>query len=442
MAWNEKRLLVLDAGESALRLVETASGEVMTMVGGRTAGHVDGILNTAKLNGPRGMCMHGEGVVIIADTGNAVLRCVEVFSGGSKGTNRISTFAGIPGTKGEAPSAPLACVSSRIRSLPIIYHAFDGFPSSSRIWSLLIISTLLIAPRRSAHHPGAPPLTLRRHCPSCITGAADGWECTLHSPTSVVRLPTGELIIADTGSHTLRLVEVGGKGPLVTSAMEAVSDADVTLRRVSEKRKQQMVGRLTTVAGTAGVAGCADGKPTESLLFAPTSLSLSGKSSAPSVLFLQSGGYGEDGGGPHLLRQLSIGRAATSGKPNERARFIFRVSTLHRFGEAPRRGPTSLIELASNAKELLVADDGKFQLLELSTTSNGPTEASTTPSYVVSDVCDGKGFPIGMPGDAYLGRTSGGMVTVVHAEEAALYRLLTPTIWKKADRKYATSRKR
>ena len=92
-----------------------------------------------------------------------------------------------------------------------------------------------------------------------------------------------------------------------------------------------MVGRLTTVAGTAGVAGCADGKPTESLLFAPTSLSLSGKSSAPSVLFLQSGGYGEDGGGPPLLRQLSIGRAATSGKPNERARFIFRVSTLHRF---------------------------------------------------------------------------------------------------------------
>ena len=40
--------------------------------------------------------------------------------------------------------------------------------------------------------------------------AADGWDGTLHHPSSVLRLPSGEVLVADAGSHTLRLVELGG----------------------------------------------------------------------------------------------------------------------------------------------------------------------------------------------------------------------------------------
>eukprot|EP00966_Prymnesium_polylepis_P043226 1003744-Prymnesium_polylepis.1 len=49
---NERRLLVLDEANSALRMVETAKGEVTTLLGGRSVGHADGILNVAKLKAP------------------------------------------------------------------------------------------------------------------------------------------------------------------------------------------------------------------------------------------------------------------------------------------------------------------------------------------------------------------------------------------------------
>jgi hypothetical protein len=294
--------------------------------------------------------------VIVADTGNAVLRCIELPTG-SRGSGRVSTIAGVANKK----------------------------------------------------------------------GAEDGWESLLNSPTSVALLPGGELIVADTGNHTLRLVELGGKGPLIQSSMEGVWDKDVHLKRVAEKRKQSMLGKLTTIAGKAGIMGCADGRPSVSLLASPTSLVLSGKptSFSSTLLFLQAGGYADGGGGVPLLRQLSVTKGHVT-KPNTTAKLVFTVSTLHRFGEEPRRGPTSLIELAGPAKELLVAEYGMLQLLEHKKDSD---------EYQPTIVCDETGNAISLHGALSLSMAPSGVVVIANADKGTLHRLLTPHVWKKADRK-------
>ena len=347
VSWGDRQLVVLDSAANALRSVNSATGAVSTLLGGRGAGHLDGNLNNAKLNAPLGLCPAGEGVFIIADTGNSVLRCVEMAS------KRVSTFAGTVGSR----------------------------------------------------------------------GSADGWDGSFHSPTSVVQLPGGELVVADTGSHTLRLVEPGGKGVLVSAEMEEMFKRDPTGRRTMERKKLQMLGKLTTIAGKEGVIGTANGRVGESLLHYPTCLVVSAKGAV--VLFLQAGGGGS--GGPPLLRQLIVNNTKSTGRTNDIARLAFRVSTLYSFGEEPRRGPTSFLETAHNGKELLVADCGRLQLLEFD---------RALETYTLTDVCCA-GQQVVLSGEVYLGTSPGGAVTVMRANDrCALHRLFTPTLWKKAERKF------
>ncbi|KAL1512226.1 hypothetical protein AB1Y20_005488 [Prymnesium parvum] len=358
---SERRLLILDAGDSTLRVVDTAKGEVSTITGSRGVGHADGVLNMSKFSQPQGMCLYSEGVLVVADTMNSVLRCVELGKELGKELGRVSTFAGVAQSK----------------------------------------------------------------------GAVDGWANTFHSPTSLVRLPGGELLVADTGNHTLRLVEVGGKaGPLICKSMEGAWESDNVLRRTAELRKQTMLAKVTTVAGKSGEQGFTDGKSGEALLASPTCLILTGKCTVQSsaVLFLQEGGDGW----PPLLRLVSIGRSKPTGKPNDAPKLTFRVSTLHRFGETPRRGPSSILDLSGHAKEIVVADGGALLLLKLQ--SSGSDEARAE-SYVQSEICDAEGQPIALDGELHLGVTQAGVIVVAHAGRGVLYRLLPPAVWKRADRK-------
>ena len=366
--WDERRFVVIDRAGSAVRVLDAGKGEVSN------------VMSTAKK--PGGACMYAEGVLVVADTGNAVLRFVDV----GRGDNQPIHFAGTVGKP----------------------------------------------------------------------GARDGWDGSLHSPTSVVRLPGGELLVADTGNHTLRLVELGAnpKNKLVASIPELSGanahakmhwDTDMTLRHVGEQRKQAILGKLTTVAGKAGVAGSMDGKTGESLLARPTSLAMLSKSDRLSsvVLFLQPGDVQmADGGntGAPLLRQLVLSRVSSSSKTNELPRFACAVSTLFRFGEAPRRGPTSVIELTSGGKQLLVADQGRLlELTKCSATMDSTDEAASREIFVATPLCDATGQVISMLGgdELYLGNTPGGVVTVADASMGGkLYRLLTPALWKKASRKF------
>ena len=67
-------------------------------------GHKDGLLNGARLLAPRGLCACGgvsaqQGVLVVADTGNATLRSVE---SPLSDVGRMRTVAGVTGTRGTA----------------------------------------------------------------------------------------------------------------------------------------------------------------------------------------------------------------------------------------------------------------------------------------------------------------------------------------------------
>ena len=151
----------------------------------------------------------------------------------------------------------------------------------------------------------------------------------LDSPSSVLQLPTGELLVADTGNHTIRLLVTTAKRPWVHGW-----DAPA-------------VGgwRLSTVAGRAGEAGCVDGEQQENdvtrggavRLREPTGLC---RTADGAILFVTRSGDDDEG----AVRQLiPIGEAAArkwgvrtlyGGRPLSRLTAAFRLERAARRDDA------------------------------------------------------------------------------------------------------------
>ena len=55
-------------------------------------------------------------------------------------------------------------------------------------------------------------------------------------------------MVADTDSHTLRLVEFFGKGPLVPASLPAGWRGEVLGQRTAEKKRLEMLAKVTPVA--------------------------------------------------------------------------------------------------------------------------------------------------------------------------------------------------
>jgi sugar lactone lactonase YvrE len=83
---SDGALYVADTGNNAIRRV-TAAGVVSTVAGGRGAGYRDGIVLDAQFNGPVGVAVDPSGRIIVADTYNDRIRAIE--RGGS-----VTTIAG------------------------------------------------------------------------------------------------------------------------------------------------------------------------------------------------------------------------------------------------------------------------------------------------------------------------------------------------------------
>ena len=198
-----------------------------TLVGRFGRGFADGELRRAQLLQPAGLCVCIDGSVVIADTGN---RCLRRLHGDAAPVNlvpresmrltHVALFAGNPKAGGDAA-------------------AFSG--GSAR--------------------EGAYP------------------ENELDAPVSVVQLPAGEILVADAGSHTIKVAVVEKvKKPWTDGWSTAAS---------------KPMCRLTTLVGRGGKPGCVDGKgkvpgmPSEALVNTPASLHVarSGR-----VLFVQGAG--------------------------------------------------------------------------------------------------------------------------------------------------------
>lgn len=78
--------LVSDTGNNLIRFINN-NGYTTTFAGNLKSGFANGKVNAAKFNSPRGIAVDSEGNVYIADTGNNVIRKIDV-------NKNVTTFAG------------------------------------------------------------------------------------------------------------------------------------------------------------------------------------------------------------------------------------------------------------------------------------------------------------------------------------------------------------
>ena len=199
-------LYVADTGNHLVRKI--SGGQVTTLAGGPLApGSVDGPSLSARFNSPSGIALDGAGALYVADYGNHTIRRI-----GTDGV--VSTFAGTAGVPGSADGIGAAARFNFPRSLAVdgvgnIYVADSGNHLVRKITPSGSVSTL-------AGSAG-------------LVGSADGLggAARFNGPTGLSVDAAGNVFVADTNNSTIRLV---------TSA-----------------------GQVTTIGGTAGSEGTADG---------------------------------------------------------------------------------------------------------------------------------------------------------------------------------------
>ncbi len=184
------------------------NGQVYTLAGvGGQAGYVDGAASTSQFSLPSGVAVDSLGNIFVADGGGSMVR--EVSTSGT-----VSTVAGAYGQWGSTDGAALTARFNDIQGLAIdathnIYLADRGNDTIRKISAAGIVSTL-------AGQVG-------------VAGSADGVgaAATFNRPTGLVVDSQGNILVLDTGNNTVR--------------------------------KITPTGSVTTLAGSAGHVGSADG---------------------------------------------------------------------------------------------------------------------------------------------------------------------------------------
>jgi sugar lactone lactonase YvrE len=275
-------IYVVDAGNNTVRAI-TPTGVVTTFSGAAAvAGSADGAGAGATFNSPVGVATDSAGNLYVADSGSNLIRKVT-----SSGT--VTTFAGTAGQSGSADGTAatfLHPTGVTADAAGNVYVADSYNEEIRKITPAGVVSTL-------AGNPGGVNL------PGFLGGSADGTGANATFQLSIIfRSPTtllyptchggvaadtaGNVYVADCGNDTIRKVTASGvvttlagvagmadgtdgTGPgahfshptgVATDSVGNIYVADAGNNTI---RKVTPAGVVTTVAGTAGVAGSADG---------------------------------------------------------------------------------------------------------------------------------------------------------------------------------------
>ena len=195
-------VLVCDSGHNRIRLLG-ADGSVSIFAGTGRKGMHDGPALAATFDSPSGVCVMADGSVLVADTGNHCIR--SITGGGMKRT--VSTLAGCGragktdgpagGASFDKPTAIVALggASGLSDGQSVVYVADSGNSCLRRISTGnrhgdLNVGTL-------CGQAGSP-------------GGTDGAfaEALFGNPTSLAVLPDGALVVSDSTNNNLRRVSV------------------------------------------------------------------------------------------------------------------------------------------------------------------------------------------------------------------------------------------
>ncbi len=265
-------LYVADSQNQTIRKI-TPSGVVTTVAGSvQAVGTADGTGSSARFDGPSGIAVDSSGNIYVADTGGSVIR--EISPGGS-----VTTIAGLASSTGTA----------------------DGTGSSARFFNPKGMAADASGNLYVSDYDGTKVRKIAKGgvvttlAGSGNTGSADGPGAAAEfgSICGVAVDGSGNVYVADEGNETIRMITPAGVVSTLAGKTTTRGSADGTGSAAlfshptgvsvdgsgnvyvvdsgnSTIRKVTPAGAVTTLAGTAGSIGSADGTAGAAQFNAPT----------------------------------------------------------------------------------------------------------------------------------------------------------------------------
>ncbi|MEO6182821.1 MAG: hypothetical protein ABIP71_06945 [Verrucomicrobiota bacterium] len=305
-------IYVADYSNNTIRKV-AAGGSVTTLAGtSGGVGSTDGSASVARFNFPAGVAVQGDGNIFVADLANHTVRKIT-----AEGV--VSTLAGLVGTAGSTNGTGNAALFNNPLGVALdtngsVFVTDYGNHTIRKITSSGVVSTL-------AGSPG-------------VTGSADGngSAARFFSPFFLTVGNDGNLFVTDTWNHTIRKITPGGAVTTVAGTAGSSGSANGTgaAARFSYPkgiaadtagnlfvadndnhtiRKMTPSGEVTTFAGLAGTSGSLDGTGAATRFNSPFGLTIDPLGN------LYVADYGSS-----TVRKITPGRVVTTlaGIPNTR----------------------------------------------------------------------------------------------------------------------------
>lgn len=190
-------LLLSDTGNNRIRLVDAHTGLITTIAGNGAQGYSGdgGPATSASIAGPSGLLLDGAGNLYFADTQNDIIRRVDA------NTKTITTVAGTPQTAGYRGDGTAA--TSAQLNLPLGL-ALDNSGN------LLIADTGNHVLRRVNLATGIITTIAGDGTPGFSGNNLLATVSRLNSPSGVLALADGSILIADTANHRIRRITTSG----------------------------------------------------------------------------------------------------------------------------------------------------------------------------------------------------------------------------------------
>ena len=269
-------LYVADTDNHTIRKITTA-GVVTTFAGlPGVSGSMDGTGSGARFYQPQGMAVDCAGNVYVADTGNYTIR--KITSAGA-----VTTLAGAPGISG---STDATGGSAR-------FYEPEGIAVNSTGTLIYVADTWNHTIRQVTS--GGAVSTFAGSAGNSGTNNGTGSSAQFYQPQGVAVDGVGNVYVSDTGNQTIRKITssgvvttlAGSAGTYGTGAgaqfwvpqglaLDSANNLYVADSFNSTVRKVTPGGVVTTIAGTGGSFGSADGTGAAARFWLPQSTAVDG----------------------------------------------------------------------------------------------------------------------------------------------------------------------